>query len=289
MQIGEYVRHFIDQIFKNDEIEQLQDKEYSKKNFGINYPFCMDIERIKGEKLDGRYWAKVYEVCSKKVRVANDWHPRNLAPFKEYLKSKSIELDIEDPSIIDKGLKSSRSEAQLKANPIGNAQHTEYSTYREKLIEHLFVGELLKLSWNQHKCELEIAKPEVDNSGYDIIAESNRVIRHIQIKTSRIGAKTAKQKVHIRLAEKSSGCIIWIYFDESNMDIRHFYFFGSEAGSPMPDINDFKTAKHSKGNKDGLKAERQNMREVPKGKFKKIDTIEGIYEQLFVKTNHQKG
>lgn len=159
-------------------------------------------------------------------------------------------------------------------------QHTEYSTYREKLIEHLFVGELLKLSWRQHNCALEIAKPEVDNSGYDIIAESNGVFRHIQIKTSMIGSKTAKQKIHIQLEEKPSGCIIWIYFDES-MNLSHFYYFGSDAGLPMPCINDFKTAKHSKGNKDGFKAERQNIREVPKGKFKRIDTIEGIYEQLF--------
>jgi hypothetical protein len=26
-------------------------------------------------------------------------------------------------------------------------KHTEHSSFREKLVEHLFVGELLKLSW----------------------------------------------------------------------------------------------------------------------------------------------
>ena len=72
-------------------------------------------------------------------------------------------------------------------------QHTDNSSYREKLIEHLFVGELLKLSWQNHDCSLEIAKPEIDNSGYDLIAEVNGLVRHIQLKTSFIGGKTARK------------------------------------------------------------------------------------------------
>lgn len=164
-------------------------------------------------------------------------------------------------------------------------QHTEYSTYREKLIEHLFIGELLKLSWLHYKCSLEIAKPEVDNSGYDVIAESSGIVRHIQIKTSVIGGKTANQKVHLRLSEKPSGCIVWIYFDDITMSLGPFLFFGDYAGMPLPGITGYKTAKHSKGDKDGFKAERPNMRIIPKGKFKKIDSIEGIYEQLFKAIN----
>jgi len=42
-------------------------------------------------------------------------------------------------------------------------QHYLKSSFREKLIEHLFIGELLKLSWLEGGCALEIAKPEVDN------------------------------------------------------------------------------------------------------------------------------
>ena len=75
------------------------------------------------------------------------------------------------------------------------SQHTEHSSYRERLIEHLFVAELLKLSWLHHNCSLEVAKPEVDNSGYDLIVEAGETIRHVQLKTSRKGGKTASQKV----------------------------------------------------------------------------------------------
>ena len=38
-------------------------------------------------------------------------------------------------------------------------QDSENSSFREKLIEHLFVAELLKISWRKD-CLLGVAKPE---------------------------------------------------------------------------------------------------------------------------------
>ncbi len=162
-------------------------------------------------------------------------------------------------------------------------QHTENSSYREKLIEHLFVAELLKLSWLHHYCSLEVAKPEVDNSGYDLIVEAKGVVRHIQLKTSIVGGKTAVQKIHTKLAEKPSGCVIWIYIDEKTLHLGPFLFFGAEAGKPLPSLLDRKVAKHTKGNKDGFKAERQNIRVLPKGSFAEIKSIENLYLRLFSK------
>lgn len=157
------------------------------------------------------------------------------------------------------------------------SQHTEHSSYREKLIEHLFVGELLKLSWLHHACALEIAEPEVDNSGYDLIAEVPGRVRHIQLKTSIIGGSTASQKVHTKLAAKPSGCVVWIYFNESTLQLGPFYYFEVNAES----LGTRKIAKHTKGNRDGVKAERQNIRVVPKGSFSRIDSIADIYARLF--------
>jgi len=73
-------------------------------------------------------------------------------------------------------------------------EHSLHSSYREKLIEHLLIGELLKLSWKTKDFNLEISKPEVDNSGYDIIAEANGVIRHIQLKATFIGSANRNTK-----------------------------------------------------------------------------------------------
>ena len=162
-------------------------------------------------------------------------------------------------------------------------KHSKHSSYREKLIEHLFIGELLKLSWLKYDCQLEISKPEVDNSGYDVIAEMNGVIRHIQLKASYIGGKTAKQKIHIKLNQKQSGCVVWVYFNEDTLDLGPFYFYGGNPGEPLPSLEAATIARHTKGNQDGYKAERPEIRELNKGKFKKHDTVQAIFNVLFVK------
>ncbi len=164
-----------------------------------------------------------------------------------------------------------------------NNKHTEKSSFREKLIEHLFIGELLKLSWKKENCEIEISKPEVDNSGYDLIAEVNGIIRHIQLKSTYIGGKNTKQKIQVKLGQKPSGCVIWIYFKEENLDLGPFYFLGSEIGEPLFLPQNAKIAKHSKGDMDGHKAHRPNLRVINKGEFKKIDSIESLYDILCCK------
>lgn len=162
-----------------------------------------------------------------------------------------------------------------------NSRHTEYSTYREKLIEHLFVAELLKSAWTDGSCHIEVAKPEVDNSGYDLIVEANQIIRHVQLKASYIGSKTSRQKVHVKLGEKPSGCVVWIYFDEGTLDLGPFLFFGGPPGLPLPSLADAKVAKHSKGNSYGAKTERPNIRELNKGSFTSYDSIFSLYQALF--------
>ena len=77
----------------------------------------------------------------------------------------------------------------MRYAPLTMSKHSEHSSYREKLIEHLFIGELLKSSWQNGDCQLEVGKPEVDNSGYDVIIEANRIVRHVQLKASYIGEK----------------------------------------------------------------------------------------------------
>ena len=153
------------------------------------------------------------------------------------------------------------------------------SQFCEKLIEHLFVGELLKRSWEGGDCSIEISKPEVDRAGYDLIAECNGHIRHIQLKASYRGAKTAKQKV--RLAEKPSGCVVWVYYDPGSFELGPFLYFGGRPGEKLPSLETSKTARHTKGNAQGTKAERPNHRDINKGKFTRIESIQGLWCQLF--------
>ncbi len=159
--------------------------------------------------------------------------------------------------------------------------HNQHSSYREKLIEHLFIGELLKLAWKSKGFDLEVAKPEVDNAGYDLIIETAGVLRHVQLKSSFMDSTTSTQKVHVALASKPSGCVVWIFFDEETLSLGPIRVFGNEAGQPLTDIQEYKVAKHSKGNSRGEKIERPNIRVVNKGAFKEFKSIEEVYDFLF--------
>ena len=48
---------------------------------------------------------------------------------------------------------------------------TVFSSYRERLIEHLFVGEVLRDLWISGVAEVEVLRPEVDSAGYDVVME----------------------------------------------------------------------------------------------------------------------
>ena len=160
-------------------------------------------------------------------------------------------------------------------------EHSLNSSFREKLIEHLFVGELLKLSWLNKDYSIEVSKPEVDNSGYDLIIESQGILRHIQLKAAFIGAKTSRQNIHLSLSKKPSGCVIWVYFNQDDLILGPFLFFGGPPGEPLPDLSTLKVARHTKGDADGYKAERPDIRTINKGSFTNYKTIKELYDALF--------
>jgi hypothetical protein len=60
-----------------------------------------------------------------------------------------------------------------------------------------------------------------------------------------------------------------------------YLFFGSEAGQPLPLLDGFKVAKHTKANAQGVKKERTAIRIVPKSRFKEIATTRELIGSLF--------
>ena len=65
------------------------------------------------------------------------------------------------------------------------------------------------------------------------------------------------------------------------MELGPFYFLGGKPGQGMPSLDHFKVAKHTKGNKDGFKAARQNIRVVARARFTKLGSMGQVYDQLF--------
>ena len=133
MKIGKLVKHSIPLIFsccddgEREKIDYLLDKKYSKEVFGISYPFCMEIDKITPE-LHPRFWARIYLIKGKKVRVTNDWYDKDKPSFRAYLASKGIvpNFTLDHPELADSKLPTSptaKNNVRYRGNPIGNAQN----------------------------------------------------------------------------------------------------------------------------------------------------------------------
>lgn len=138
MKIGKLVKQHIKQIFfhcdnvEHDEIFSLLDPKYSKDKFGINFPFCIELENIEQSR-QMRYWTERYLVRGKVVRVTSQWYETSGPSFIKYLESKGIapEPDLsEHERVEDQAIKtqqaqppSSRSNSRYRGNAIGNAQN----------------------------------------------------------------------------------------------------------------------------------------------------------------------
>ena len=144
-------------------------------------------------------------------------------------------------------------------------EHNLFSSYREVLLEHLFAGEVMRHLWLRGNVRIEMLKPQVDDSGYDLVLEANGVVRHVQLKSSHRASTTADTRVSLDLAKKPSGCLVWLLFDAESLELGPFLWFGGNPGQPLPDVSAFRVAKNTKGNAQGVKLERPNLRVIPRG------------------------
>ena len=95
------------------------------------------------------------------------------------------------------------------AQPAGNTQpspakleasaHSSDSSLREQALGHVFLGQLLTFMWRTDARDIEVLKSEVDRGGYDVVLESNGVIRHVQLKSSFRGSKVREVDVSTKL------------------------------------------------------------------------------------------
>ena len=161
------------------------------------------------------------------------------------------------------------------------SEHSLYSSQREVLLEHLFSGEVMRHLWLRGIYDLEILKPQVDSSGYDLVFETRSIVRHVQLKSTKRGSSVSRVNINLRLVEKLSGCVVLIEFDPWNLELGPFHWFGNGPGEPFPDVGDLRVAKHTKGDATGIEKERPNIRQIPKSRFLQLTTIEEVAIKLF--------
>lgn len=156
-----------------------------------------------------------------------------------------------------------------------------YSSYREKTLEHVFVGDCLRRLWALGVWDAEVLTADVDAAGYDLVMEVRGVLRHIQLKASFNGSNVYEQKINAKLGDKPSGCVVWMGFDPRTIELGPFYWFGGIPGEPLPRIDTFRKAKHTKGDSTGKKGERRNSYILKRTTCKRVDTLDAVIELLF--------
>jgi hypothetical protein len=111
-------------------------------------------------------------------------------------------------------------------------RHFTHSTLRERIVEHVFIGDVLRTLWRRGVTDVEILRPEFDAHGYDVVMSRGAVVRHVQLKTQAAG----KVSVGHALSQKPSGCVVWIGLEKDTLDLGPFLWFGGLPGAPLPDI-----------------------------------------------------
>lgn len=119
------------------------------------------------------------------------------------------------------------------------------SSLRESVLRHLFLGELLKSLWLKGVRDVDVLQAEVDRGGYDLVLDRNGITRYVQLKSSRRNARTSDVTIGVKLAEKSGGCVIWIWFCRNTLQLGPFLWLGGAPGTKISSLGD-KIARHSR-------------------------------------------
>lgn len=159
-------------------------------------------------------------------------------------------------------------------------QHTDHSTQRERIIEHVFVGELLRRLWVLGIADVELLRAEVDAGGYDLVLCHKAIVRHVQLKSVIEGGRAANVTVNLKLAEKASGCIVWLVVGH-DLGLRTFRWFGGRPGEPLPVVSNHQTARHARANSKGVKQARLGHRVLHARDFQALKSLDELIERLF--------
>lgn len=95
MAVGRLVRGYLGDIFAycdlkdHGELDRLLDRGYSKRTFGLSFPFCKEVKDIDPAE-SKRFWTDVYMVRGRQVRVISQWIEKHRPAFVAYLDAQSI-------------------------------------------------------------------------------------------------------------------------------------------------------------------------------------------------------
>ena len=155
--------------------------------------------------------------------------------------------------------------------------HSYYSSRREKILESLFSGEVLRELWRRGVYEVDLLHSDIDASGYDLVLELPHGVRHIQLKAS---TKRKAITANAKICDRPSGCIVVMIVSEDNLCFEEFLWLGDSLNQPCLDIRMMPKARHTKGNSLGVKTTRQDTNRVSVGKFERLESFGSLVDRL---------
>jgi hypothetical protein len=140
----------------------------------------------------------------------------------------------------------------------------------ENMMEHVFLGELLRHMWFDRHEIVEVAKAQVDSWGYDVVLTTDSTTRYVQLKTS------VPADVHMRLAHRDGGCVV-AALPGSGADALEYRFW--DASSGMTGLDKAKSTTYKKGQTQ--RNERPTHRVVPASHFTGKLGVSELCQHLF--------
>lgn len=173
--------------------------------------------------------------------------------------------------------------APQRRSDVGSAGGWNLQTHGSGLIEQVLEYQFLAALTPEllrRGLRFEVLRGDFDLDGHDLVIEADGITRHIQLKGMVAGGKTRHVPVNTRLRSKVSGCVVWMTYDPASLEIKGWRWFGGVPGGRLPHLGE-RVAKHSRGNSDGVKAERPHIRILPSSKFETMTDVAALADELF--------
>jgi len=116
---------------------------------------------------------------------------------------------------------SAKPEAEEIASAI-DPVHSTHSSGREKVLEHIFLGDLLRALWRMGVHDVQVLRPEVDRNGYEFMLGHERIRRSVQLKSTYRGGKANEVTVNRHLENESGTALeLWLALFAAHRANRH--------------------------------------------------------------------
>lgn len=149
MAIGRLVKGYLGDVFAycesedHAELERLLDREYSKRTFGLSFPFCSEVKGIEPAE-SRRYWNDVYIVRGLRVRVTSQWIEKHRPKFIDYLEAHGLATSAEALAHEDEWSSAPKgTAASLAVARVSSRANARYRSYAIGIAQNAFIRNIL--------------------------------------------------------------------------------------------------------------------------------------------------